>query len=530
MKENKKNLKLGIFLLLVLSSFGLTHLPKTYSRYVDGGQLVYKANLYNMYNEYTMEIKEAKLETAKLEFTFLPNKAIVNKKDRYEITIPSTCTFDSVISKGEVKTVNDKTKTITFNPDTEKGDTNIITMTCKIDPNKEYVDFTSKINEIIVDENRKLAYIKYTFKESYQDYLKRISIGVENPKTIPYSENIYDIFIKWITEYAKSIHRETEILSYVKNTYPNKEALIHPNNYEALLGFKISYNSAKKEYTFHIVDNFVGYARTYYENHTKIGQNEMNLYFSTTDRDLLNQAFKHYLNLYAYPNNTTSVNSIYKYVTDKQGIYSVIFYGNTGIKGLELVNHDTKTLDTQIKLTKNTILNGSNDYLVSPPQVDFDTYKNMLMLFRSRLESNYSNIPLEVKQAIYYREEIKDSITKNCTRDKNNMNVSTPPVAFTDYFIHKDNNRYLLVKIASTGQDYNTFEIEELTVPSGMTISFENKENNTLKVSVSHTTKTSVMDIVAYLNTYFKTNITESNVTVLSDTSSSYAIEYTITK
>lgn len=526
MKKGRKiNLKFTFLLFVVLSSIGILNMPKTYSRFVDGGQLVYKAGLYNMYSEYPMTLVEATLEKAKFEFDFLPNKAITDKKDRYEIIIPKECTFDDIISSGVKATINNTTRTVTF--DTRPSDATRVLITCAIDSNKDQVEFTAKNNEIIVDENRKLAYMKYSFKESYQDYLKRIAIGIENPKVIPYSENIYDIFIKWITAYARSINRETEILDYVRNTYPNKAALINPDNFNALLGFKIEHNAATNEYTFTILDNFVGYARTYYG---RPGGIAINLYFSTTDRDILNEAFKNYLNLYVYPGNSTTANNVYQYVIDKQGIYSIIFYGNKNIKGLELISHNTKTLDTQIKLTKDTISSGANDYIKSPPQVDFEAYKGMLVTFQTRLQNNYNNIALDTKKAIYLREEIKASITKNCTRDKDGNNVTTPPVAFTDYFIHQDGSRYLLIKIASDGKTYNTFEIDELSIPNGMNISFDNVSDTNLKVSIHYTAKEAVMDIVSYLNTYFKTSVTESNVTVIADTANEYAIEYTIIK
>lgn len=528
-KEWRNSLKIGIFLFIVVCSFGIVGIPRTYSKFVIDGALVYKTKLYNMYTEYKMEPTLATMESAQFVFHFKPNKAIASDVvEWYDITIPDSCTFGQITTNASVSTVNKQTRRITYASGVDRSKTNEIAMTCTIDPKKEYVEFDAKINEVLDKENRKIAYIKYIYKEKYVDYLKRVEIGIENPKVIPNSENIYDIFMKWITAYAKSVNRESEILAYVKNTYPNKEALINPSNFNALLGFKISYDQKKDEYTFTILDNFVGYARMYHASiHSKLNGNEIPLYFSTTKRSVLDEAFRKYLDLYVYPGNVSAADKIYKYVSAKQGIYSVIFYGNKNISGLQLVSHNDKTLDTDLKLTKDRIITGANEQEGKPPEIAFSIDMRMATDFGNILTNQGYASGTTLRKNIY--DMVKPSIIKNCTV-KNNVSVTTPPEAFTDYFAQKNGNEYILIKVWSEGIDYNYVDFETMSVPSGMTISFENKTDTTLKVSIAHTTKDSVMDMLSYFNSYFKTSITEANVTVTSNTSNSYAIEYTISK
>lgn len=528
-RELRNSFKVCILLFIISCSFGIASIPKTYSKFVLDGALVYKTKLYNMYTEYKMEPTLATMESAEFQFHFKPNKAIAsNVVEWYDITIPDSCTFGPIITNASVSTVNKQTRRITYASGVDRSKTNEITMTCTIDPKKEYVEFDAKINEVLDKENRKIAYIKYIYKEKYVDYLKRIEIGIENPKVVPNSENIYDIFMKWITAYAKSVNRESEILAYVKNTYPNKEALINQNNFNALLGFKISYNQQKDEYTFTILDNFVGYARMYHASiHSKLNGNEVPLYFSTSKRSVLDEAFRNYLNLYVYHGNTATADKIYKYVSAKQGIYSVIFYENKNISGLQLVSYNNNTLDAELKLTKDAIIVGANEQEGKPDEVAFSIDMRMATDFGNILTAKGYGSGTTLGKNIYAM--VKPSIIKNCTV-KNNVTVTTPPEPFTDYFAQKSGNEYILIKVWSEGVDYNYVDFQTMSVPSGMTISFENITDTKLKVSIAHTTKDSVMDMVSYFNSYFKTSITESDVTVTSNTSSSYAIEYTISK
>lgn len=526
-REFKSSYVIAILFLFVFGSFGLSSIPKTYSKFVTDGALVYKTKLYNMYTEKKMEPVEATMETAKFEFTFIPNKAIAsNVAEWYDITIPDACTFGEIKTNATISVVSKNTRRISYTSGMDRSKENKISMTCKINLNEEYIAFDAKINEVLDKENRKLAYIKYVYKEKVQDYLKRVEIGIENPKVIPNVDDLYERFIAWITAYARSVNREAEILPYVKNTYPNKEALISPNNYNALAGFKIEYNSSKDEYTFTILENFVGYARMYHASmNGKLSGNEVPLYFSTTDRNVLNEAFKNYLNLYVYPKDVTTANKMYKYVSEKQGIYSVIFYGNKGIPGLELVGHNNTTLDTEIKLTKDKLLAGANEQNHDSNPIAFNRPQLMLTNFGNSAMANYPNLGKNILLAI--REKIKSSITKNATHDEAGHKIDAEPVAFTDYYIQEDGNRYLIIKVSSDGKIGNIYRIDEMYVPSGMTISFENTTDNKLKANIAYSTKDSVTDIVSYLNAYFKAS---GNVIVTSNTNNSYAIEYTISK
>lgn len=529
MKFKKNNfIKIIICSLLFIGGIGLFNLPKTYSSFndKDDNALVYKSQLYNLYGgEYTMVLEHATMDTAKLSISFKTNSSVSkDETDIYKISIPNSCTFISsdIITSGSGSIENSNLYTITFNPNSNRNDFNKLYINCSIEPNKN-LNYTANISETI--DEKEFIYMKYSYIESYKNYLNYVYDKVENSKVISgTSSNIYSQFIAWITEYAKSVGYEDTIVDYVRNTYPNEEALKNPNNYNALLGFSIQYDSVNNKYTYKILDNFVGYARTY--KNCKGGFCSIEspyLYFSTTTKGGLYQALQNYLDKYIYPNNSEAANYIYNYVYDSNRFYDMIF-NNAKINGLSLLK-ETTDIDNKkitVALDKTVILSSAVSFNKNAPYIALGPSNWMITAFGNGLTTYYSNYSLNIRRTIRNRSDIQSSITKNST---NVVNASS----FKDYFIEKSGEDYLIIKVASDGS-YNMFNITSISVSNNTLITFTNDDNNKLTINIKETTEDNAMKIVEVLDKYFgiSTSINENNI--ISNTDTEYIIEYKINK
>lgn len=525
LKKNKGIIKIALYTLLVLGGIGLMSFPQTYSSFNDKNDtaLVYKSKLYNLYNSFTMNLQQATVDYARFTFTFTTNKAVLsNEKDVYQVLIPENCTFDDLSTSG-VAFLDKSSHSVTINYDanSNREGINTVSITCSVEPNKN-LNYIANITEIV--DQKQLLYIKYTYEESYSNYLGHVYEKVENSETISGKVNkLYDTFIAWVTEYGKYVGYEDTILAYVKNTYPNESALKNPNNFNSLLGFRIEYDSVKDEYTFKVLDNFVGYARTY--NYCKNGmcsRDGILLYFSTDTKGSIYTAFQNYLSLYVYPNNTDAVNYVYNYSYSNNRLYDMIFNG-TEINGISLIEKtpDVSNIRMTLQLEKNTILSTAISSSKNSPYIAFGTSEAMSTSFAYVLMDFYGDYSIDTLLEIFEREDIIASITKNST-DGTSVGV------FKDYFIQKDGNRYLLIKVYSDGS-YNMFNITPVSVSNDISITFNNTTNK-LTINVKGSTESNVKQVITNLDGYFGTSTTISADNIKSNTATEYIVEYTITK
>lgn len=528
MRLKKSSLiKIIICTLLFIGGIGLFNFPKTYSSFndKDDNALVYKSQLYNLYGgEYTMKLEHATMDSAKFSISFKTNSSVSkDEADVYKISIPNSCTFilNDIVTSGNGSIENSNLYTITFNPNSNRSDFNRVYMNCSVEPNKS-LNYIANISEVI--DEKELLYMGYSYTESYSNYLNHVYEKVENNKVISgTSSNIYNQFIAWITEYAKSVGYEDTILDYVKNTYPNEAALKNSNNYNALLGFSIEYDSTNNKYTYKILENFVGYARTY--KNCKGGFCSIEspyLYFSTTTKGGLYQALQNYLNKYIYPNNSEASNYIYNYAYDSNRFYNMIF-NNTKINGLALLKDTSDVANGKITVTldKTVILSSAVSFNKNAPYIALGPSNWMITAFGNNLTTYYSNYSLNTRRTIRNRSDIQASITKNST---SGVNVGS----FKDYFIEKDGENYLIIKVSSDGS-YNMFNIKQISVSNNSLITFTN-DNNKLLINIKETTKDNAMQIVKTLDEYFGISTTISENNVISNTDTECIIEYTIQK
>lgn len=527
--NNKKAIKIAVYTLFILLSIGLTSFPKTYSSfsYRDDDVLVYRTQLYNLYDEYSLKLEQATIDIAHFRFSFKTNEAVSNsEKDDYEIVIPDECTFDKITKSGVPLNVDKASHsyTISYDKDADRSGVNLVYMTCPVGANSDIIEFDAKINESIGEGEKKesFSYINYVYKEKYESYKKHV-YEVDTNKSFSGSDNLYDKFKEWIMGYGRYVGYENEIWNYVNNTYPDEASLKNTKNFDILPGFNIKYSQNEDEYTFNILGNFIGYARTYEQNKNGTKDNVF-LYFSTKSKGELDEALKIYLQSYVYPDNKDAVQSVYNYIYRNNRIYSVIFEKNK-ITGLELKEYQDRNTNSKVLIDKSIILSLAASYEKGIPQIAFGTAQTMLTSLKNGLQSVYTDIPESILKEIYFREDIRASITKN------NTETGTTPKSFTDYFIHPYSSRYLLIKVSSDiekAPGCNSAVLTPFAVPSGMKITFDNSNDSTLTVKVTHTSKSTVMQTVDDLSDYFKKSY--SDLKVISDEQNEYSVEFTITK
>lgn len=529
MKNNKKMLRICFYTFLILGSIVSTKFPSTYSYFsrAEDNSLVYQSQLYNLYNELSMNLSSAAPQLAKFSFSFKPSNVVrKDETDSYQITIPNACTFDKVVpaSATTVTEPSAQSRIISYTKDANRDTENYVYISCLIDKSADVVDFTSTVTASIKEINQNFLYRKYSYKESYEEYLERVNEMVDSSGPIS-SSNLYQKFLEWVNTYSTKVGYKDAILAYLTKTYPNEASLKNPNNFNILEGFSIEYDQTTDKYTFKVLNNFVGYARTYLQS-TQSSGSVTYVYFSTNTKVRLNQALKHYLNTYLYPTSPTSATLVYDYIASNGGIYSVILNGSR-IIGLTLREYNATSFHSNVRMDKSLLLSMALSTVEKTPCIAFSDHDTMLYTsFRNTLNLTATSmgISTDIVKTIYNRADIAASVTRN--------NTATTPQSFTDYFVQQDGNRYLIVKISSDIKKdplYNKVTITPVSVASGMNVTFTNV-GTSLKIHISHSDKASVLKTVSDLNSYFKTNITESNLTVLTDTATEYTVEYTISK
>lgn len=532
LKNHKKTLQFVFYVSLILGSMVSTKIPSTYSYFSrsEDNSLVYQSQLYNLYDELSMQLESAAADNAKFRFSFQPSKILKEgETDSYTITIPNACFFEKVtVSPSTVLTEpSAHTRVISYSKSSNRSVANYIYISCAIDKSADVLDFTSTVTSTIHEMNHTFLYKKYSYKEDYEEYLGRVNGTVESsgPITSTSADDLYNKFLKWVSTYTAKVGYNEAITHYLTQVYKNGNDLKNPDKFHALEGFSIEYDQKKNTYTFQVLNNFVGYARTYEQN-KQSSTSVTYVYFSTNTKVRLNQALRHYLYTYLYPTSPTSASLVYDYILNNGGIYSVILNGNR-MTGLSLSEYHADTLYSTVRMDKSLLLSMALSVKEKMPCIAISDYDGMRYTnFRYALNTTAASLGISTDMAktIYNRADIASSATKN--------NTATTPSSFTDYFIQQDGSRFLLIRVSSdiTKEPlYNKMTITPITTVNGMGITFTNIDSS-LKVHITYTNKSDVLQVVTQLNNYFGTSISEGDFTVLVNTNDEYTIEYTFAK
>lgn len=524
--NNKKIFVFVVCIMLVLSSVTVFTLPKTYAKYVEDNNVVYKAKLYNLYDELSMKLENGSdYGNANLRFSFKPNQSItIGEKDQYDIEIPSTCKFKDVKlvangSESSLSVPSSNKLQVSFAAGIDKQNvTTIVRISCKVVVSED-LNLVTQISETI-NGKEKIEYIKYSYKETYDAYKKHIDGVVDESISIPSSsKDMWAIFETWIKAYANYVgDTQGAIWEYVNSVYTSKADLVDDKKANILPGFSIKYNSKDDEYTFNIEKNFYGYARTYKYKKGQKNDNIMYLYFSATkdDKDFLDDVLSYYLNEYVF-DDKKEAQRVYKYIRDNGRIYSVLFENNTKIAGLRY----EPTVNGLVVLTKQYILSLTDTYLNKVATVRFSDSREMNAFLLKALELRYKE--LSSNQISTIAKAIEPSVTKN--------NTSLAKESFEDYYIVSNTNGYWLVRVWSDGKESNKVTVTTFTTNSGTKVEVESDTASSLKINISGPNKAATDKVVNALNAYFRTEGKfDFSFDVKSDTSTEYSGTYTLNK
>lgn len=483
-------------------------------------------------------------------FEFNRNNVIADgSKDIYTIAIPNGCSIVYNLSKvSDHGKLNVLKSTVTYenSPYSEEDkNTNSIVMQCPINKIKvgNNISVSVEVKETIGDKT--FTYMDGTFKQTLLEYYEshplpnqrvewkqteteqylilpikekitdwstylptdkapltswNFPISTTNPNYAWFRQNDgkettlsspYTIFNNvWLqniltinSAYAK------EIITYVSQSYPNLESIT--NTSIELPGFrktKYQQTTEGEVWKYETLENFVGYARTAAVDFTKNNY----MYFSTVDENILNEAFKMYLEEYPYQGvdkeelttivNTYGVSKILKLADANGDIF---------IDGKHLFHYDAS--DNRLELIKEIV---EPDNIVRVPFGDEATMKTT---FASELKRVYSDLSENAIAKITQNDnnDIIKSLLKNSTLNSNKE-------SYSEYFIVQDGTTYLLVNVYSTGINYTYATVSTLDAKL---------ENNALSFSFGGKDQNNLLSIVNALDKYFVDNKLHSKLT-----------------
>lgn len=544
MKVNKKTRNVIGLVFAFFSIISIFTFPETHTKYIDKNEnaLSYNSRLYKLYNgsfpggiNPTSPSSET---TAYLTFHFDRNPVVTDETiDVYEIVIPDVCSLQSISTSGS-KNGNK----ITFQTK-EQSSTSVI-IRCNVDDIKtkeEGIDVlrvpTIQVKEKVGTDKNEFLYQEGNFVfplEKYNELYKPEppapeAIITDTKLILPNGvTNKYNTFLSWITAYANKSGYSKEVLTYVKNKYPNETSIL--NMSIKLPGFSAKYDSTNKTYIYEIVENFVGYART--EPFSKTDPQFM--YFSTSDKKELQSAFEYYLK--SYSPDTSNYQMILDYVKhfDEEGISYVVLPNSEG--KYQTINGMIYTPATNQLRILPSIFDYAYLLTGTPIRVSLGFKLEMHDAFREGILSVYKDIvSTTAKSVIETNYDIYRSIVKNGVE---NPNEELNPISFRDYFIVYDDEfgHYLLLDIKSLAgskkedEQFNYAIFDKLEISKDVQITFQNTTDTLLDIQIINQDKTEIMNAVNSLNTYFNSEIKEVDLIFETNENGDYQVKYQITK
>lgn len=503
----------------------------------------YKGNFdISLYDE--ENTKPSTWENAYFVFEFNRNNVIVDgSKDVYTITIPKGCSMvynlSTVSDHGRLNVLK---STITYENSPyseEEQNMNSIVMQCPINNIKSGNKISVSVNvKETIEDKEPFTYMDGTFEQSLVEYYENhplpnqrvewkqttteqylilpikdvitdwsnylptdkapltswnFLISTTNPSYAWFRQNDgkettlsspYTVFNNvWLQNILtmNSAYAE-EIIAYVSQSYPNL-ASITDTSIE-LLGFKKAKYQQTTEgevWKYEIEENFVGYARTANVDFTENNY----MYFSTTDSNTLNEAFKMYLDTYPYQgvDKTELKNLVDQYENGVSDILKLAdVNGDIYIDGKLVFHYEAS--DNRLELIKEA---EEPDTIIRIP---FNDETTMKATFESELKRIYSDLSESAITKITTDNDILTSILKNSTLNSNKK-------SYSEYFIVQDGNDYQLMHVYSDGNDYTYVTITELE---------SSLVNDVLSFSFSGKNKTDLLGIVNALDELFVDN------------------------
>ena len=517
--KNRNIGKIIFYTILILCISAFSYFPKSYSKYIKEEEPVkFHVELEKLYIGYLEKLAPRSTSTYKeANYIVRFNRSQVMKDGDesqyvYIDIEQSTCNITNVSSNGNV-TVNGNKATIKY---TKAGtDTVSVSYKCNvadittIDNNLDILYTNVYIYEKFMPENIKYLYAKAEGNKMLLTYyyslypLPTAEISDDGKTlTIPsIIENKYTEFTTWLNLYRTSLNNayDLEINSYIASTYNNEEDIL--NLTKNLKGLSVTYDPVSESYIYQIDDNFLGYARTYYNyavfsNFTKVAFSNSNL----VDLEA-NEILKYYFTTYS----TYSIEDIEKiitYVSKYGSINHMLTLNQDGIRN-EIPGFVYLTDSDEIGI-ETSLMDYVNAYINQEITIQFASNIKMFNIFTNALPSTYSFLTEELITILNNNMTIANSIVKN------NTSVADKTV-YNEYFTVQDPTtmKYILVNVSSDGISTTTVKIIELTEADTLTITKEdNKLNISITVDNQDTTlaKNTVTNMITSLDSYFVTN------------------------
>lgn len=483
LRYNRKINLVFLYIILILSIINLAVYPDSRSKYVHAESITYGATLYyekklELWLLGSQDLKptddkySSNYENAYFQFEFEKNQDIaVNGTDEYQILLqPSSACSIVYINTSGTKSLADGT--IKYGPYV-RSDKSTVIVKCNVDKMKESedqihvsVDIKEKVNNEVLD------YMSGSYTADLKDYYKKYPIpalGIEElnwnstflmlpnylsngffsdvktnlssipvvpdltsylPKDFDYSniKNIDDLLKTWTGNIVDKKYGDV-LTKYVMNNYTDL------NSINSMPGLSINHKTTDKGiiHEFIVKDNLVGYARTALEDTNKTNI----MYFSTTKKDILDEAFNYYLENYEYfDGSDTNKSFVVNYVNSfdpnkKNGIGYILSNGIIENDGTIKING--KTVGGMLYKDGRLDLSGVLDYayIYNEKKIRISNgNSDVIPVFKYGLQTVYSNIMSEdvINMISTNGHPILDAVINRTTgsftiKDKNNNEI-----------------------------------------------------------------------------------------------------------
>ena len=523
LRYNRKVNLVILYIILILSVINLAVYPGSRSKYIHAEPevLTYGATLYYQSDlellllgskdtidpDYSSDDK-----TAYFKFEFEKNQNITTSGiDEYLINIEPSNACSVVKIETNASEYSLANKTIKYNAGFDKdATTNTVILKCDVD--KITKDATPKkqinvsVNIIEKVNNEEKDYISGSYTDDLENYYKKypkIAEGIEElnwtnttltlpgylseeffynvklnlnsipvePKLtsyLPSDFNYYriktidDIYKIWAEFIASGNSYGYQVLNYVTKNYTNIESVV------SMPGLDVSHTQTDKGviHEFTVKENLIGYARTASQNTSKAEY----MYFSTKDINVIDEAFKYYLDNYTYLNGLSSeekemiLDYVYTFDPNKtNGVGYIISNGtSTTLNG----KNGVIVLDGQVvggmlynngRLFLDDILDYAYINKTKQIRISFKSKTDMLATYEYGLANAYKNILSEdtIKSITDVGSPIREAVLKNNTNDGGNSPYSEA------FMIYDSISGYLSVEVKSDG-NYTYVEVSKM--------------------------------------------------------------------
>lgn len=422
-KSYSKPIQIMSFTLIILGIINFSIYPTSYTKFMirENEVLKYNSNIISLEKENNGPMNLISIDDSEaiLEFSLSKNTAELGEveSDVYNLILPDECST----AQNEITFSDTAPSNIRITCDLTEG--NLIKSETNEDAvSKQYLDISVQVNESINNEIP-FRYKEYNYHEEYQ-----VKSTLSKEKNTSSKMNITDLqtmIINSLITKDKYKKYSKEISKYIKT------AEITDSSFN-LLGISLTYQEDINQYIYKEDENFLGYARTYYENTEK--HNDGAMIFSTTNITKIEEVFSYYLNkYYSFTNNEISL--IKNYIRSKNDIGTLITTQEP-IAGIIYSSDEFVKIEANI-MDYITALVTDNEFFIY-----HNDYEQMKNIFTASLDI-FSNITPHLKEKIMLREDIFTSITQ--TNTMNNQK---------NYFLIKDEANCLLIEISSSNQ-YN---------------------------------------------------------------------------